>query len=879
MDTTEMRSTTQRQKLLIVEDSADIHDLVQVWLEGEPLEFFSCFNGEQALSMAVDVRPDLILLDVDLPGLDGFEVCTQLKADPRVREIPVVFLTGAASTQEKLRGLALGAADYVVKPFDPAEMRARVCSSLRTKRLMDLLEQKAYRLQESEERFRVLAENSSDVISRHAPDGAYLFASPAAMAILDYPPDSLVGRTLGDFVHPDDLAAVNACYWRPRSDGETGTVEFRFRRGNGQYIWLESTCRTLIDPLTRAVYEIHASARDITRRKQMEEREELRAAVLEMVAQGRPLNNILRRLIEGAERQEPQAAAAAVMLNAGIVHHCAPSLPPSLARSIELQLYSLLQRFYDLSSGGKDRVIVCDLMNDPAWEGLRPMLVEHGLKTCWAILVRFRSREATGAFAFYHRDHARPGPSAVEFLRLAGDLTGVAVEQSQFTDQLTFQAHHDAMTRLPNRTLFTESLRQALTRAARTGRTVGVLLIDVDRFKYINDTYGHQAGDEVLCQVARRLQNRLRASDVLARMGGDEFAVILSDLTQPADAHDVARAIVGEFGNPIDLHGRKQFITVSIGSATLGRDAPDASSLLKNADLALYRAKDDGRNTARSFSAEMETGSVERMEMESALREAVARNQLLLQYQPKVNTDGRIVGLEALLRWKHPVFGVVPPGKFIPLAGDTGMIIPIGAWVMQEAARQARAWKAAGLPVLPISVNVSALQFAQPDFVHTVSRTLALCALAENWLELELTESLIMRNICDAEDKLAQLRELGVATAVDDFGVGYSSLAYLQRLSLDTLKIDHSFVNAIENGHQRGNGRAIIGAIVALARSLGLRVVAEGVETPAQRDFLLQIGCQIFQGFLYCAPADAAQIEPLLCKQTCLVPQALAQPA
>jgi EAL domain-containing protein (putative c-di-GMP-specific phosphodiesterase class I) len=355
--------------------------------------------------------------------------------------------------------------------------------------------------------------------------------------------------------------------------------------------------------------------------------------------------------------------------------------------------------------------------------------------------------------------------------------------------------------------------------------------------------------------------------------------VILSDLTKSEDACKVANDIVDEFSSPIELHGRKQFVTVSIGSATYGCDAVDASSLLKNADLALYRAKDEGRNQARSYSTDMGTGSVERMEMESALREAIAKKQLALHYQPKVDEQGRFVGLEALLRWTHPVFGTIPPGKFIPLAEDTGMIIPIGAWVLQEAARQARQWVADGLPVLPISVNVSALQFAQPDFVHTVSSALAVCGLRGSWLELELTESLIMRNICDAEDKLSQLRDLGVETAIDDFGIGYSSLAYLQRLSLDTLKIDHSFVSAIEISQKRNNGRAIIGAIVALARSLGLQVVAEGVETLAQRDFLLQIGCRIFQGFLYCPPRTAEQIEPLLRNQAPLAPQALAQPA
>jgi diguanylate cyclase (GGDEF)-like protein/PAS domain S-box-containing protein len=853
-----------QQKLLIIEDSTDIHELVQAWLVTEPLQFFFCIDGEQAIDTARAVRPDLILLDVDLPGLNGFQVCSKLKADPATADIPVVFLTGASSTEEKLRGLELGAVDYVIKPFDPAELRARVRSSLHTRRLMDLLAQKALTLQESEERFRVLAENSSDAISRHDPNGTFFYASPASLAIFGYEPAQLKGRTLAEFVHPEDRAALDACFRTRRASGETGTLEFRFLRRDGKYVWVESTCRTLADSRDGSVREIHASARDVTVRKQMEYREQTRGEVLEMIAQGKPLNDILRRLIDAAERQEPQAVAAGVMLCGGFLHHCAPHLPAPLAISIERQLYSLLSGFTALATESNERIIVCDLTTDPAWESLRPTVHEHGLRSCWAILIHSRHKESSGAFALYRRDNLRPGASAIELLKLASDLTGVAVEQRQLADQLTFQAHHDAMTQLPNREFFADHLQQALAIARRTNRSAAALLVDVDRFKYINDTYGHQAGDEMLCQVAHRLRRRLRACDLLARMGGDEFAAILSDLARPEDAQAVAMALMEEFKQPIDLQGRKQFVTVSIGSAAFPRDASDATSLLKNADLALYRAKDDGRNAARAFTPDMGEGAIERMELEGALRQAVANGEMQLHYQPKVQRTGRIVGLEVLLRWKHPTLGMVPPAKFIPLAEDTGIIIPIGTWVLEEAARQCRAWLAAGLPLIPLSVNVSTVQFAQPEFIRTVGSALAASGINEKWLEIELTETLLMRNIRDAGDKLAQLREMKVTVAVDDFGTGYSSLAYLQRLSLETLKIADSFVATIESSRNGGSGRAIIGAIVALAKSLGLKVVAEGVETDAQREFLVQIGCDTLQGYLFSPPRAADQIEPML---------------
>ncbi len=439
-------------------------------------------------------------------------------------------------------------------------------------------------------------------------------------------------------------------------------------------------------------------------------------------------------------------------------------------------------------------------------------------------------------------------------------------------DQLSFQATHDFLTRLPNRAMFSEHLQKALAASVRTGKSVGVLLVDVDRFKHVNDTYGHQAGDEMLCQITHRLRARLRASDVLARMGGDEFAAILPDLASPGDAIRVAVSLSQELQEPIDLMGRQQFVTISVGSAAFPRDAIDMRTLVKNADLALYQAKDAGRNTAREFTTAMNDGTAGLLELEGELRLAIKNREFRLHYQPKVDRNDRITGLEALIRWQHPRLGMVPPGRFITLAEETGLIIPIGAWVIEEAARQSLAWIAAGLGRTPIAVNVSALQFAQPDFIRVISNVIALPGSPRPCLEIELTETLLMRNIRDAGDKLAQLRKMNVSIAIDDFGIGYSSLAYLQRLPLDTLKIDRSFVSTIKADddptHDNGSGRSIVKAIVALAKSLGLQLVAEGVETALQREFLLQIGCDQLQGFLFCPPNTPEHIELLLRQQT-----------
>jgi diguanylate cyclase (GGDEF)-like protein/PAS domain S-box-containing protein len=860
------------QKLLIVDDSEDIQELVRVWLAREALDFFSCADGRDAQAAAAELRPDLILLDVDLPGADGFEVCKRLKSDPATADIPIVFLTGASSTEEKLRGLEMGATDYITKPFDPAELRARVRSSLNTRNLIDLLAQK-------EERFRVLAENSSDVISRQTLDGTFLYVSPASMAILGYAPEEIVGLKLGGFVHPDDKQAVETCYAAARSVGETGQVEFRFRRADGKYIWLESTCRRALHSAGGNVGEVYASARDVTLRKQMEHREQVRAETLEMIAQGRPMDDILNRLVDAAHSQEPHAAAAAVALIGDQRRHLAPRLPKALAEAIETKLPEIIARFVALCANQADRAIVCDLCDDPAWADLLPQLNEQGIRSCWAMLIRSRGREPSGAFCIYLRDNQRPGASAVEMLKLASELTGVAREHRQLTEQLTFQAHHDALTGLPNRVLFNDRLQQALAAAARTSQPLAVLLIDVDRFKLVNDTYGHPNGDELLCQIAARLGRRLRTSDTLARMGGDEFAAILCNLANAADAERVAKDLVDAFQRPIDLLGRELVVTVTIGAAIFPRHGTDAASLLRNADLALYRAKEAGGNIALVFLPEMGEGIVARLELESALRHAVERNELCLQYQPKVDRRGKIRSVEALIRWNHPTLGLVSPGAFIPLAEDTGLILPVGAWVLQEAARQFRQWRREGCAPESIAVNVSTLQFAQPDFISTVESALKTCGCTDPWLEIELTESLLMRNMRDAIDKLAVLHRRGVRVAIDDFGTGYSSLAYLQRLSLETLKINQVFFDMVKPRHPETNGKSIIGAIVALAKSLDLQVVAEGVETEFHRKFLIDAGVDLMQGFLFGAALSAEEIEALLRRGAIPTARSLARPA
>ena len=379
--------------------------------------------------------------------------------------------------------------------------------------------------------------------------------------------------------------------------------------------------------------------------------------------------------------------------------------------------------------------------------------------------------------------------------------------------------------------------------------------------------WGHTTGDALLREVGVRLSHAIRGSDVLVRMGGDEFNLIATEIANPADATIVADRLVHALAAPFAVDGRELFVTASVGIAVYPEDGKDSASLQRSADAAMYAAKSAGRNRAMRFDPKMGDAALDRLELEGQLRRAISNAELFLEYQPQVDSTGTMIGVEALLRWQHPRLGRIPPMRFIPLAEQCGLIVPIGAWVLREACWQARAWQDSGCRPVRVAANVSALQFQQTDFLDIVSNVLTDTGLDPCYLELELTESLLMAHTADAVDKVAAIRSMGVCVAIDDFGTGYSSLAYLRRLPVDRLKIDQSFVSELGSAatiNTEGGRTAILTAITSLAKSLGKRVVAEGVETVAQRDYLIDIGCDTLQGYLFGRPMRAKQIEELL---------------
>jgi len=440
-------------------------------------------------------------------------------------------------------------------------------------------------------------------------------------------------------------------------------------------------------------------------------------------------------------------------------------------------------------------------------------------------------------------------------------------------DQITHSAEHDFLTGLPNRMLLNDRVNQAIAMAPRHHKRVAVLFLDLDGFKHINDSLGHPTGDKLLQSIAKRLVECVRASDTVSRQGGDEFVVLLSEVERSEDTAITARRMLQAVAEAHSIDHHDLHVTTSIGVSVFPDDGLDAETLIKNADTAMYQAKENGRQSYKFFKPAMNVRAVERQAIEESLRRALERQEFAVHYQPKVSLKtGEITGAEALLRWTHPVRGPIPPGQFIPIAEDCGLIRPIGNWILREACRQARVWLDAGLPLASMAVNISAVQFRNESFLPGVFATLEETGLDPKFLELELTESVLMKHAESTEVILKTLRARGVQLAVDDFGTGYSSLSYLRRFAIDALKIDQSFVRQITTTPSE---TTIVTAVISMGRSLNLRVVAEGVETTEELAFLQAHQCDQAQGYYFSRPVAAPQFADLLgtqCARSSLSP-------
>lgn len=613
-----------------------------------------------------------------------------------------------------------------------------------------------------------------------------------------------------------------------------------------------------------------SSFRDISERKRAESLLAAEKEVLEMVVCGTHLRTALCVLARHVEVLSGQMFCAILFRESSedsdLMCAAGPSLPYAVTEAILVhgraalgQVFADVRKRGDLQEPGLSDEYIGVIENvdvNPAWAEYRSLLSEQDIQTAFAVSIRSSARQLLGLIVAHYRKSSDQPTKDRELVWVAAHLTSIAIERRQAEARLQALAHYDTLTLLPNRDLFRDRLSQALARAERHKSMVALMFLDLDRFKTINDTLGHDAGDILLREVSARLQRCVRVEDTVARLGGDEFTVILEQISKPDDAAIVASHIIEALAPPILLSGQEAFITPSIGVTIYPWDNSSAENLLKNADTAMYRVKKEGGNGYRFFTPEMNALVAGRLEMESGLRHALEREEFVVYYQPKVDlASGAIIGAEALLRWKHPERGIVSPGEFIPILEETGQIEQVGEWVLKNVCTQLRAWQDAAMPSLNVAVNLSGRQLQRNNLSTTIASILEETGLDPSFLELEVTESVLMHDPQYAVDMLLQIRAKGVVHIdVDDFGTGYSSLSYLKRFPIDALKLDKSFVDGLPHDE---DDIAICQAVIALAHSLKLRVIAEGVESHEQLAFLHHNGCDIIQGYIVSPPLPA----------------------
>lgn len=630
----------------------------------------------------------------------------------------------------------------------------------------------------------------------------------------------------------------------------------------GRRKWLLSS-KVPLRAANNKVVGLVGMARDITERKLHETLRDDEAQLLEMIASSAPLESILDRLMRLVEAQLEGLHASVLILDETgkhLYHGAAPTLPPDYVEAVNGLAIGPCQGSCGTAAYRRQPVIVTDVLKDPLWAEFHHLVTPHGYRSCWSVPILSHRGEVLGTFALYSFAVRGPTESENHLLDMAKRIAGIAIERRQAEDRIRFMANHDALTGLPNRSLLKDRLSQAMFHAQRHHHCVTVAFIDLDNFKLVNDSLGHNVGDELLKKVASRMVKCLRATDTVVRLGGDEFVIVLFDQAKEADAVLVTiERIRAAISAPLRIEGHDIKVTSSIGIASYPVDAEDPDMLLANADAAMYRAKESGRDNFQFYTPEINLKIQEKLTLQEALRHALHRSEFSLVYQPQIDLKtGAIFAVEALLRWNNPALGAIPPSKFIPLAEETGLIVSIGEWVLREACRQNKAWQDAGLPPIAVCVNISARQFKEKGLVGVVARALAASRLDPKYLELELTESLIMRDTGWAVTVMKALRAFGIKLAIDDFGTGYSSLSALKTFPVARLKIDRSFIDHLPVNE---NDQAVVGAVISLGQKLKMRVIAEGVETDDQVAFLRRNNCDEIQGYHFSPPVSPDQIQ------------------
>ncbi|MGA2549650.1 MAG: EAL domain-containing protein [Burkholderiaceae bacterium] len=856
--------------ILIVDDEAKNRKLLEALLRPEGYLTEVAANGSEALIRIAEHPPDLILLDIMMPIMDGYQLASRLKADPATSSIPIIMVTAQADRDARLAALNAGAEEFLTKPVDRAELWLRVRNLLRLKAFGDLLKDYSSTLEEEVEiraadlqRFRTAMDATADAIlllSRASM--RFVEANATACTMLGYSREELFQ------ICPTQLGEMTMSELEGMYDGIIAGVstnalaELRLRRKNGSRVQVE---------LQRQAHRfgtdwiIVSVVRDVTDRKAAEQKIKRLNRVYAF------LSGVNALIVRVRDRNElfGEACRIAVELGqlkmawVGIVDYAAMMIEPVASALVDPEFLAVVRATFSLDenapSGKKmaaravreKRVFVAnDIANDPGVLFAKER-VERGILSM-AILPLLVSNKPVAVLALYADEIGFFDEEEVKLLTgLAGNI-GFALDHIGKEEKINYLAYYDDITGLPNRTLFLERVSQCLRPRDGAKSTVALALVDIDRFRAINDALGRQAGDDILKLVAQRIRASEARFETIAQVGADCFGVVILD---PRDAGtvalDVEQLLRACFSEPFALQESVLRIAGKAGIAVFPLDGETAETLLRNAEAALKRAK-RSVEPLLFYSPEMNTRVAAALDMESKLRTALDLDQFVLHYQPKITIEtGALSGVEALIRWNDPQLGLVAPGRFIPILEETGLIYDVGRWALRQAIADYLRWRSGGFPAVRIAVNVSPVQLRDRDFVAEIANAIAIDPLAAAGLELELTESLIMEDVATSIASLEAIRAMGVHIAVDDFGTGYSSLSYLSKLPVNTLKIDRAFVIDMTEGK---GGLTLVSTIVNLAHSLKLKVVAEGVETEEQSRLLLSLDCDELQGYLFSKP-------------------------
>lgn len=721
------------------------------------------------------------------------------------------------------------------------------------------------KLKRSEEQFSLAMRGANDGLWDWNLETNEVYYSPRWKSMLGYDKDELTNNlsTWQNLVHPGDKDIVLQSV-QDYVVGKTDSfdVEMRMRHKAGHDVFVLSRAFLVHRDSDSKAIRLVGTHVDITARKKAEAFDDKNAEILEMIATGKPASKIYSEIALMYERRHPGLRCSMLELQDGrLMHGGAPSLPKEYCDAVHG-----LKNGPNVGSCGTStytgkRVLVENIETDPKWAKIKHVALPHGMRCCWSEPIKDSSGMVLGAFGMYYDYPALPNEEESNDLKSAARLAGIVMERDHAQKRIRELAYVDDLTKISNRAHFYQNLESSIKYSDRNESRLGLLYIDLDNFKSVNDSLGHDAGDLLLQEIAKRLQSVARKTDFVARLSGDEFSILLNELDDDYAAAHVAQRCFDIISEPVELLTRKFTPACSIGVAHYPDDASDLSTLIKAADTSLYAAKERGKNQYVFYRPELTQKAEYRFRVEQNLREAIERQQLSLVYQPQVEIlSGNIIGVEALSRWNHPQLGQVSPTEFIATAERIGMIKPLTEWVLTTACNQAVAWKKAGLPAIRMAVNISPVHFLDQDFVSLIKRVIDETGIVPSELELEVTESVVQTDQQNLST-FRGLKDLGVLLAIDDFGTGYSSFASLKHLAVDCLKIDKYFVDDMLDDHK---SKVLIGSMIKMCRNLEHKIIAEGVETTEQCHTLQNFGCETVQGFLFSTPVGADEIAQLL---------------